>query len=52
MVRNNANADVLTLRYHLSHAVECLNILSEHPVWDHAPRCLCLCGIEDGNGDV
>ena len=34
MVGNDANADVLTLGYRLSHAVECLNILSEHPAWD------------------
>lgn len=52
MVGNDANADVLTLRYHLSHTVECLNILSEHPTWDHGPRCLHLHGIEDGNGNV
>ncbi|KAN0139165.1 hypothetical protein V8E53_003054 [Lactarius tabidus] len=32
MVGNDANADVLTLGYCLSHAVECLNIFSEHPV--------------------
>ncbi|KAF8259666.1 hypothetical protein EI94DRAFT_1773898 [Lactarius quietus] len=52
MVGNDANADVLTLGYHLSHAVECLNILSEHPTWDHGLRRLHLRGIEDGNGDV
>ena len=52
IVGNNANADVLTLGYRLSHAVECLNILSEHPTWDHGPRRLQLRGIEDGNGDV
>ena len=52
MVGNDANADVLTLGYRLSHAVECLNILSEHPAWDRGPRRLHLRGIEDGNGDV
>ncbi|KAH9028203.1 hypothetical protein EDB85DRAFT_2074647 [Lactarius pseudohatsudake] len=52
MVGNDANADVLTLGYRLSHAVECLNILSEHPTWDRGPRRLHLRGIEDGNGDV
>jgi hypothetical protein len=52
MVGNDANADVLTLGYHLSHAVECLNIFSEHPAWDCGPRHLHLCGIEDGNGDM
>ena len=52
MVGNDANVDVLTLGYRLSHAVECLNILSEHPTWDRGPRCLHLRGIEDGNGDV
>ena len=52
MVGNDANADVLTLGYRLSHAVECLNILSEHPAWDRGPRRLRLCGIEDSNGDV
>ncbi|KAH9169245.1 hypothetical protein EDB89DRAFT_2115148 [Lactarius sanguifluus] len=30
----------------------CLNIFSEHPAWDHGPRHLHLCGIEDRNGDV
>ncbi|KAH9016455.1 hypothetical protein EDB84DRAFT_1590111 [Lactarius hengduanensis] len=38
MVGNDANADILTLGYHLSHAVECLKILSEHPTWDRGPR--------------
>jgi hypothetical protein len=52
MVGNDANADVLTLGYQLSHAVECINILSEHPAWDRGPRRLHLRGIEDGNGDV
>ena len=52
MVGNDANADILTLRYCLSHAVECINILSEHPAWDRGPRRLCLCGIEDSNGEV
>ena len=52
IVGNDANADVLTLGYRLSHAVECLNILSEHPTWDRGPRRLQLHGIEDGNGDV
>ena len=52
MVGNNANADILTLGHRLSHAVECLNILSEHPDWDRGPRCLQLHGIEDSNGDV
>ena len=52
MVGSDANADVLTLSYRLSHAVECLNILSEHPGWDRGPRRLHLRGIEDGNGDV
>ena len=52
MVGNDANTDVLTLRYRLSHAVECLNILAEHPMWDHGPRCLHLHRIKDGNGDV
>ena len=52
MVGNDANADVLTLGYRLSHAVECLNILSEHPTWDRGPRRLHLRGIEDRNGDV
>ena len=52
MVGNDANADILTLRYCLSHAVECINILSEHPAWDHGPGHLCLCEIEDSNGDV
>ena len=52
MVGNNANADVLTLRYCLSHAVECLNILSEHLTWDRGPRRLHLRRIKDRNGDV
>ena len=52
MVGSDTNADVLTLSYRLSHAVECLNILSEHPGWDRGPRRLHLRGIEDGNGDV
>ncbi|KAH9025375.1 hypothetical protein EDB85DRAFT_2075051 [Lactarius pseudohatsudake] len=52
MVGNDANADILTLGYRLSHAVECLNILSEHPTWEHGPRRLHLRGIEDGNGDI
>jgi hypothetical protein len=52
MVGSDTNADVLTLSYRLSHAVECLNILSEHPGWDRGPRHLHLHGIEDGNGDV
>ena len=52
MVGNDANANVLTLGYHLSHAVECLNILAEHLTWDRSPRCLHLHGIEDSNGDV
>ena len=52
MVGNDANADVLTLGYRLSHAVECLNILAEHPTWDRGPRHLRLHGIEDGNGNV
>ncbi|KAI9431976.1 hypothetical protein H4582DRAFT_1821850 [Lactarius indigo] len=52
MVGNDANADVLTLGYRLSHAVECLNILSEHPMWDRGPRRPHLRGIKDGNGDV
>ena len=52
MVGSDANADVLTLSYRLSHAVECLNILSEHPEWDRGPRRLHLRGIEDGNRDV
>ncbi|KAH9023760.1 hypothetical protein EDB85DRAFT_2075266 [Lactarius pseudohatsudake] len=52
MVGNDANADILTLGYRLSHAVECLNILSEHPTWDRGPRHLHLHGIEDGNGDI
>ncbi|KAH9020543.1 hypothetical protein EDB83DRAFT_2432480 [Lactarius deliciosus] len=52
MVGNDANANVLTLGYHLSHAIECLNILSEHPTWDRGPRHLHLHGIKDGNGDV
>ncbi|KAH9022277.1 hypothetical protein EDB85DRAFT_2293264 [Lactarius pseudohatsudake] len=52
MVGNDTNADVLTLGYRLSHAVECLNIFSEHPAWDRGPRRLHLRGIEDGNGDV
>ncbi|KAH9034598.1 hypothetical protein EDB85DRAFT_1863906 [Lactarius pseudohatsudake] len=52
MVGNDANADVLMLGYRLSHAVECLNILSEHPTWDRGPRRLHLRGIEDGNGNV
>ncbi|KAH9068269.1 hypothetical protein EDB83DRAFT_2222807, partial [Lactarius deliciosus] len=52
MVGNDTNADVLTLGYCLSHAVECLNIFSEHPSWDRGPRHLHLRGIEDGNGDV
>jgi len=34
MVGNDTNADILTLGYRISHAVECLNILSEHPEWD------------------
>ncbi len=52
MVGNDTNADILTLGYRISHAVECLNILSEHPEWDCGPRRLHLRGIEDGNGDV
>ncbi|KAH8997735.1 hypothetical protein EDB86DRAFT_3152472 [Lactarius hatsudake] len=52
MVGNDTNADVLTLGYRLSHAVEYLNIFSEHPAWDRGPRRLHLRGIEDGNGDV
>ncbi|KAH9008274.1 hypothetical protein EDB84DRAFT_1671878 [Lactarius hengduanensis] len=52
MVGNDANADILTLGYHLSHAVECLKILSEHPTWDRGPRRLHLRRIEDGNGDI
>ena len=52
MVGNDTNADVLTLGYRLSHAVECLNILAEHPTWDRGPRCLRLHRIEDGNGNV
>jgi hypothetical protein len=52
MVGNDANADILTLGYRLTHAVECLNIISEHPVWDRGPRRLHLRGIEDSNGDV
>ncbi|KAN0128293.1 hypothetical protein V8E53_013877 [Lactarius tabidus] len=52
MVRNDANANILTLGHRLSHAVECLNILSEHPEWDRSPRHLHLRGIKDSNGDV
>jgi hypothetical protein len=52
MVGNDTNANILTLKHHLSHTVECLNILSEHPEWDCGPRCLHLCGIKDSNGDV
>ena len=52
MVGNDANTDILTLGHRLSHAVECLNILSEHPDWDCGPRRLQLHGIEDSNGDV
>ncbi|KAF8260478.1 hypothetical protein EI94DRAFT_1773692 [Lactarius quietus] len=52
MVGNDANADILTLGFCLLHAVECLNILSEHPTWDRGPRRLHLHRIEDGNGDV
>jgi len=42
----------LTLTYRLSHAIECLNIFSEHPEWDRGTRRLNLRGIEDGNGDI
>ena len=52
MVGSDANVDVLMLSYCLSHTVECFNILSEHPEWDHGPRNLHLCRIEDGNRDV
>ena len=52
MVGNNTNADILTLSHRLSHAVECLNILSEHPAWDCSPRQLHLHGIKDSNSDV
>ncbi|KAF8269211.1 hypothetical protein EI94DRAFT_1799494 [Lactarius quietus] len=52
MFGNDANTDILTLGYQLSHAIECLNILSEHPEWDCSSRHLHLHGIEDGNGDV
>lgn len=52
IVGNDANADILTLTYRLSHAVECLNIFSKHPNWDRGPRRLNLRGIEDGNGDI
>jgi hypothetical protein len=52
MVGNDANADVLTLGHCLSHAVECLNILAEHPAWDCSPRHLHLHGIKDRNGNV
>ena len=52
IVRSGANADVLTLRYCLSHAIKYLNMLSEHPTWDCGPRCLHFHGIKDSNGDV
>ena len=52
IVGNNANADILTLIYRLSHAIECINIFSEHPKWDRGTRHLKLRGIEDGNGDI
>ena len=52
MVGNDANADMSSLTTRLSHAVECLNIFSEHPEWDRGPRRLKLPAIEDGNGDV
>lgn len=35
IVGNDANADILVLTYQLSHAIECLNIFTEHPNWDH-----------------
>ena len=38
MVGNDANADILTLSHRLSSTVECLDIFSEHPDWDHGPR--------------
>ena len=52
IVGNDANADILTLIYRLFHAVECINIFSEHPEWDRGTRRLKLRGIEDGNGDI
>ena len=52
IIGNDANVDILTLIYRLSHAVECLNIFSEHPEWDRGTRRLKLRGIEDGNGDI
>jgi len=52
IVGNDTNADILTLMFRLSHAVECLNIFSEHPDWDCGTRRLNLRGIEDGNGDI
>lgn len=52
IVGNDTNADILTLTFRLSHAVECLNIFSQHPDWDCGTRRLNLRGIEDGNGDV
>lgn len=52
IVGNDANADLLTLTYQLSHVVECLNIFAEHPSWDCSTQQLNLCGIEDGNGNI
>ncbi len=52
IVGNDTNADILTLMFRLSHAVECLNIFSEHPDWDCSTQHLNLHGIEDGNGDI
>jgi len=46
------NADILTLTFRLSHAIECLNIFLEHPDWDCGTHRLNLCGIEDGNGNI
>jgi hypothetical protein len=34
MVGNDANANILSLTTRLTHAVECLNIFSQHPEWD------------------
>ena len=52
IVGNDTNTDILTLTFRLSHAIECLNIFSDHPDWDCGTRRLNLRGIEDDNGDI
>jgi hypothetical protein len=52
MVGTDTNADMSSLTTWLSHSVECLDIFSNHPEWDHGPWQLKLSTIEDSNGDV